>query len=67
MQETMGTIVKEAYNLLKYLHKCSNSLTMKAQPISAQLQQISQEIKEATDLVGITQLYNQVEVLETKI
>ena len=38
MQETLGTTVKEAYNLLKNLHECSTSLTMKAQPISTQLQ-----------------------------
>ena len=37
MEETLGTMVKEAYNLLKHLHECSTSLTMKAQPISAQL------------------------------
>ena len=67
MQETLGTTVKEAYNLLKYLHKCSTSLTMKAQLISTQLQQVSQEINDATYPVGINQLYNQAEELETKI
>lgn len=67
MKETLSMTVKEAYNLMKHLQECSNSLTMKAQPISAQLQKISHEIKEATNLVGITQLYNPEEVLETRI
>ena len=35
MEETLGTTVKQAYNLLNHLHECSTSLIMKAQPIMA--------------------------------
>ena len=38
MQETLKSVAREAYDLLKGLQECSMALTVKTQPISAQLQ-----------------------------
>lgn len=44
MQEVLSTAAKEAFDLLKGLQECSTALTLKTQPVSLQLQQISREI-----------------------
>ena len=64
MQEVLSTAARDAYDLLKGLQECSTALTVKAQPISAQLQKISKEIQEATDPTRLDQLYAQANVLE---
>ena len=67
MRETLTSVAREAHDLLKGLQECSLALTVKAQPISAQLQQVSREIQEATDPARLDQLYAQADELETQI
>ena len=67
MQETLTSAAREAHDLLKGLQECSLALTVKAQPISAQLQQVSREIQEVTDPARLDQLYTQADELEVQI
>ena len=59
MQATLHSAAGEAYALLRSLQECSLALTVKTQPISAQLQQISRDIQATTDLARLDQLYAQ--------
>ena len=52
---------------MKGLQECSTALTVNAQLISSQLQQISKEIQEAKDPTRLDQLYAQADVLEVQI
>ena len=67
MQEALTSAARDAYDLLKGLQECSTSLTVKTQPISAQLQQLSKEIQDATDPSQLDQLYAQAYALEVQI
>ena len=67
MQEALSSAARDTYDLLKCLHECSTALTVKTQPISAQLQQLSKEIQDATDPLQLDQLYAQADALEIQI
>ena len=67
MPKILSTTAKEAYDLLKGLHECSTSLTLKSQPVLAKLQQLSKQIQEAIGPDGLDQLYAQAEELEVQI
>ena len=67
MQATLHSTAGEAYALLRCLQECSLALTVKTQPISAQLQQISREIQETADPARLDQLYAKADELEIQM
>ena len=64
MQATLHSTAAAASALLRSLQECSLALTVKRQPIAAQLQQISSEIRATTDPARLDQLYAQSNELE---
>ena len=64
LQATLHSTAAAASALLRSLQECSLALTVKTQPIAAQLQQIARDIQATMDPARLDQLYTQSDELE---
>ena len=67
IQETLHSTAAEASALLRSLQECSLALTVKTQPIAAQLQQISRDIQATADPTQLDQIYARADELEIQM
>jgi len=67
MQATLHSTAAAASALLRSLQECSLALTVKTQPIAAQLQQISRDIQATANSVQLDQLYAWADELEIQM